>query len=119
MSWIRIIRLFISEYFAGCYGGIKKLLTEADRQLLKTAWVSLEESKKNFKTTRQDKWDEIIKPLIKKYQKSLVPKSVFDDFPLDLAIEVVTERPYTGTFNFKHHHDLLWVQDLYKRFKNW
>lgn len=54
------------------------------------------------------------KTTFKKVSKNFSTKSVLDDFPLNLAIEIVTERPYTGTFNFKHHHDLLWVQDLYK-----
>ncbi|CAB4390847.1 unnamed protein product [Rhizophagus irregularis] len=44
---------------------------QAERRLPKTAWVSSEPSKEKFKTTRQDKW-QIIKPLLKKYQKTLV-----------------------------------------------
>ncbi|CAJ0889043.1 5338_t:CDS:10 [Entrophospora sp. SA101] len=97
---------------------VQKILTKADKQLLKTIWDSLEPSKENHKTIRQEKWNAVIKPLVKKYQKNLVPKSVFDDFPLDLAIEEITERPYTGTFNYREHHDSLWVQDLYKRLEN-
>ncbi|CAG8715198.1 362_t:CDS:2 [Funneliformis caledonium] len=65
---------------------VKKLLTEVDRKLLKTAWVSLEASKKKFKTIRQDKWDEIIKSLLKKYQIALVPKSVFDQTLIFCAV---------------------------------
>ncbi|CAH1761852.1 13162_t:CDS:10 [Entrophospora sp. SA101] len=95
---------------------VQKILTKADKQLLKTTWDSLEPSKKNHKTIRQEKWNAVIKPLVKKYQKNLVPKSVFDDFPLDLAIEEITKRPYTGKFNYREHHDSLWVQDIYKRF---
>ncbi|CAJ0627188.1 13315_t:CDS:10 [Entrophospora sp. SA101] len=87
---------------------VQKILTKADKQLLKTIWDSLEPSKENHKTIRQEKWNAVIKPLVKKYQKNLVPKSVFDDFPLDLAIEEITERPYTGTFNYREHHDSLW-----------
>ncbi|CAJ0923665.1 4926_t:CDS:10 [Entrophospora sp. SA101] len=97
---------------------VQKILTKANKQLLKTIWDSLEPSKENHKTIRQEKWNAVIKPLVEKYQKNLVPKSVFDDFPLDLAIEEITERPYTGTFNYREHHDSLWVQDLYKRLEN-
>ncbi|CAG8510909.1 9784_t:CDS:2 [Funneliformis mosseae] len=68
---------------------LKKLLTEVDRQLLKTAWISLEASKEKFKTIRQDKWDEILKPLLKKYQIALVPKSVFDQ---TLMFGAVTQK---------------------------
>ncbi|CAH1769605.1 15656_t:CDS:2, partial [Entrophospora sp. SA101] len=87
---------------------VQKILTKANKQLLKTIWDSLEPSKENHKTIRQEKWNAVIKPLVEKYQKNLVPKSVFDDFPLDLAIEEITERPYTGTFNYREHHDSLW-----------
>ncbi|CAG8601202.1 5637_t:CDS:10 [Diversispora eburnea] len=97
---------------------VQKFLTKADKQLLKKIWDSLEPLKEDFKTIRQDKWNQVIKPLVKKYQKNLEPKSLFDDFPLDLAIDEVTERPYTGTINYKEHHDLLWVQEIYKRLEN-
>ncbi|RHZ47418.1 hypothetical protein Glove_581g11 [Diversispora epigaea] len=41
--------------------------------------------------------------------ENLIPKSVFDSFPLNLVIEEITKRPYTRIFNYKEHHNSLWV----------
>jgi len=43
-------------------------------------------------------------------------KSVFDTISLDDAIEDVLAKPYTSTFVHKEHFDLLWIQDIHKRF---
>ncbi|CAG8788328.1 23699_t:CDS:2 [Gigaspora margarita] len=74
----------------------------------------LEPSQK-IKTIRLDKWEKVLIPLIQKYQTHLENKSVFDVISLDSTIEVVLEKPYVRPFIHREHHDLLWVQDIYKR----
>ncbi|CAI2192534.1 18232_t:CDS:10, partial [Funneliformis geosporum] len=90
-------------------------LKESEKRLLKDLWNSLEPSSET-KTIRQNKWDKDLQPLLKKYQAHFEGKSVFDIILLDSAIEDVLARPYTGTFMHKEHFDLIWIQDIQKRF---
>ncbi|CAG8659544.1 23937_t:CDS:10 [Cetraspora pellucida] len=90
-------------------------LSKSEKRILKDIWNSLEPSQK-IKTIRLDKWEKVLIPLIQKYQTHLENKSVFDVISLDSTIEDVLEKPYVRPFIHKEHHDLLWVQDIYKRF---
>ena len=73
------------------------------------------EPSQEVKTIRQDKWDKVLHPLLKKYHNHFKGKSVFDVINLDSAIKDVLAEPYTGTFIHKEHFDLLWIQDIHKR----
>ncbi|CAG8613746.1 16494_t:CDS:2, partial [Funneliformis caledonium] len=53
-----------------------------------------------------------IRKIIEKMKEN---KSVFDVISLDSTIEDVLEKPYVRPFIHKEHHDLLWIQDIYKR----
>ncbi|CAJ0877934.1 22159_t:CDS:10 [Entrophospora sp. SA101] len=90
-------------------------LSKSEKRILKDIWNSLEPSGK-VKTIRLNKWENVLQPLIQKYQTHLENKSVFDVISLDGTIENVLEKPYIGTFIHKEHYDLLWIQDIYKRF---
>ncbi|CAG8615431.1 8372_t:CDS:10 [Diversispora eburnea] len=90
-------------------------LSSSEKHILKDTWNSLEPSDRS-KTIRFEKWKKIINPLVQKYQPHLESKSVFDVISLSDTIEVVLEKPYTGKFIHKEHYDLIWVQDIYKRF---
>ncbi|CAG8680869.1 9543_t:CDS:10, partial [Funneliformis caledonium] len=90
-------------------------LSKSEKRILKDIWNSLEPSEK-IKTIRLDKWEKVLIPLIQKYQTHLENKSVFDVISLDSTIEDVLEKPYVRPFIHREHHDLLWVQDIYKRF---
>ncbi|CAG8818625.1 2128_t:CDS:2, partial [Dentiscutata erythropus] len=90
-------------------------LSSSEKHTLKDIWNSLEPSDQS-KTIRLEKWKKNINPLVQKYQSHLESKSVFDVISLSDTIEVILEKPYTGKFIHKEHYDLIWVQDIYKRF---
>ncbi|CAG8449373.1 18925_t:CDS:2, partial [Acaulospora morrowiae] len=105
-------------------------LPKSDKRLLKKFWNSVlyfayklniscnftYSSSSETKTIRKDKWDKDLQPLLKKYQAHFEGKTVFNTILLDSAIEDVLAKPYTGTFIHKEHFDLIWIQDIHKRF---
>ncbi|KAF0397929.1 hypothetical protein F8M41_009896 [Gigaspora margarita] len=58
----------------------------------------------------------LLKKIWNSYQAHFENKSAFDTISLDDAIKDILAVPYTGIFVHKDHFDILWVQDVYKRF---
>ncbi|KAF0380396.1 hypothetical protein F8M41_012162 [Gigaspora margarita] len=54
--------------------------------------------------------------LSQEYQTYLENRSAFDVISLDNTIKDVLEKLYVRPFIHREHHNLLWVQDIYKRF---
>ncbi|CAG8716064.1 9465_t:CDS:2, partial [Racocetra fulgida] len=67
--------------------------------------------RENSRTQKVAAISNTIKPLLDTYNKAFtIQKSIFDDILLDF--DVVMEKPYNGTFDYKQHYILLWVQEL-------
>ncbi|CAG8462980.1 6397_t:CDS:2 [Paraglomus occultum] len=75
-------------------------------------------AKEKQNTLRRPRWEKSIKPLIDKYALAVEvkPESVFDDYVQSPSTKIIFEIPFEGEFDLKKHYDLLWVQDIYRRF---
>lgn len=95
---------------------VHKAFSDDDKKIMRKFWEEMEPSAgEKLNTVRKSKWEKSIKPLIDKYA-SAVEKSVFNDEIQPPSTEVIFEKPFEGKFDFRAHYDLLWVQDIYRRF---
>ncbi|CAG8492978.1 24651_t:CDS:2 [Gigaspora margarita] len=93
------------------------VFSDDDKKRMRKFWQDMEPStEESLNTVRKLKWEKSIKPLVDKYASAMRIKSAFDDEIQTLSTEVIFEKPFEGKLDFKTHYDLLWVQDVYRRF---
>ncbi|CAG8790238.1 20550_t:CDS:10, partial [Dentiscutata erythropus] len=96
---------------------VNNVFSDDDKKRMRKFWEDMEPStEEKLNTVRKSKWEKSIKPLVDKYASAIELKSVFDDEIQTLSTEVIFEKPFEGKFDFRTHYDLLWVQDIYRRF---
>ncbi|CAG8678895.1 6909_t:CDS:10, partial [Cetraspora pellucida] len=96
---------------------VNNVFSDDDKKRMRKFWKDIEPStEEKLNTVRKSKWEKSIKPLVDKYASAIEIKSVFDDEIQTLSTEVIFEKPFEGKFDFRTHYDLLWVQDIYRRF---
>ncbi|CAG8651992.1 16766_t:CDS:2, partial [Dentiscutata heterogama] len=96
---------------------VNNVFSDDDKKRMRKFWEDMEPStEEKLNTVRKSKWEKSIKPLVDKYASAIEIKSVFDDEIQTLSTEVIFEKPFEGKFDFRTHYDLLWVQDIYRRF---
>ncbi|CAG8669455.1 2132_t:CDS:2, partial [Acaulospora colombiana] len=97
---------------------VNKVFSDDDKKRMRKFWEEMEPSvKEKQNTLRRPRWEKSIKPLIDKYALAVEvkPESVFDEY-VQPPPKIIFEIPFEGEFDFKKHYDLLWVQDIYRRF---
>ncbi|RIA83685.1 hypothetical protein C1645_449518 [Glomus cerebriforme] len=94
---------------------VNKIFTDDERKMMRNFWEIGEPSnEEKSNTLRRSKWENSIKNLVNKYSSVIEIKSVFDE--VESSLEAIFEKPFEGKLVFKTHYDLLWIQDVYKRF---
>ncbi|CAG8690844.1 3788_t:CDS:2, partial [Ambispora leptoticha] len=97
---------------------VNKVFSDDDKKRMRKFWEEMVPSAKEKQNTlRRPRWEKSIKPLIDKYVLAVEvkPESVFDDC-VQLPSKIFFEIPFEGEFDLKKHYDMLWVQDIYRRF---
>ncbi|CAG8496574.1 2731_t:CDS:10 [Cetraspora pellucida] len=96
---------------------VNNVFSDDDKKRMRKFWEDMEPStEEKLNTVRKSKWEKSIKPLVDKYASAIEIKSAFDDEIQTLSSEVIFEKPFEGKFDFRTQYDLLWVQDIYRRF---
>ncbi|CAB4446467.1 unnamed protein product [Rhizophagus irregularis] len=94
---------------------VNKVFTDDERKEMRNFWNNSEPSdEEKSNTIRRSKWENSMKQLVNKYSSAVEVKSVFDEE--ESSLETIFEKPFEGRLVFKTHYDLLWMQDVYKRF---
>ncbi|CAG8627455.1 6876_t:CDS:2, partial [Paraglomus occultum] len=94
---------------------VNKIFTDDEKKMMRKFWKLGEPSaEEKLNTVRRSKWDNTIKQLVNKYTSAVEPRSIFDEE--ESQSEIIFERPFRGKLVFWTHYDLLWIQDVYKRF---
>ncbi|CAI2190949.1 2581_t:CDS:10, partial [Funneliformis geosporum] len=75
---------------------VNKIFSNDDKEKMRKIWKEMEPSAEEKENTmRRSRWKKSIKPLIEKYAPAM---------------------PFEGEFALKKHYDMLWTQDIYRRF---
>ncbi|CAG8527048.1 6170_t:CDS:10 [Paraglomus brasilianum] len=94
---------------------VNKTFTDDEKKTMRKFWELGEPSaEEKLNTLRRSKWDNSIKQLVNKYTSAVELRSIFDEE--ESPSEIIFERPFKGKLVFRTHYDLLWIQDVYKRF---
>lgn len=96
---------------------VNNVFSDDDKKRMRKFWEDAEPStEESLNTVRTSKWEKSIKPLVDKYASAIEVKFAFDDEIQTISAEVIFEKPFEGKLDFRTHYDLLWVQDIYRRF---